>query len=585
MSSFVEIPNPSGFKIESLFRDNNFTVPLYQRNYAWGKDEVKDFWDDLQDIIEGKRNSHFFGQIVTFKNERGEQEIIDGQQRLTTSLIFMSAIRDIAIKLGQRVQGTPTDINADDEIGDTLRMIRTQVRKSIRGTKDDQPSLVVQQHVEDQYSDETLEDFFKKLTHSRISENDRKTSSEPKKNMFNAYDDITKWVNTSIKSEKELGAQIDHLQTIFDAFFDHFYIVMISAPSRQDAFTIFETLNSRGKDLKASDIIKNRVMSLMYEDLDNANQSWNKITSQLDNNSDRITRFIRTYWASRYRVVSESRLYREISDKVSTVVEAQKFLDDLSSLVELYTVLESPTSPKAHYNYFENERLTQQLDILNRLHVLLYYPIVLALEHRNFSESDKLTVVRKIISVFIRFRTIMNRGTNKLESGFSDVAHQIWSLNLSNVNAIIDYMDEHLLPSNNQTKASFEAMTKEGGQRGAKKWTLVYLLAELYDAVYDDFDDDTLYQRTFSDDNYRLVQIASNPELEDYVNYFGNWTILEKNLAKLDFKTMAQLITALSQSSLTANHELATQLQNVDWNIDTIEQRQGLFTSSVVTIW
>ncbi|MBU7527090.1 DUF262 domain-containing protein, partial [Lactiplantibacillus pentosus] len=163
MSSFVEIPNPSGFKIESLFRDNNFTVPLYQRNYAWGKDEVKDFWDDLQDIIEGKRNSHFFGQIVTFKNERGEQEIIDGQQRLTTSLIFMSAIRDIAIKLGQRVQGTPTDINADDEIGDTLRMIRTQVRKSIRGTKDDQPSLVVQQHVEDQYSDETLEDFFKKL--------------------------------------------------------------------------------------------------------------------------------------------------------------------------------------------------------------------------------------------------------------------------------------------------------------------------------------------------------------------------------------------------------------------------------------
>lgn len=44
MSSFVEIPNPSGFKIESLFRDNNFTVPLYQRNYAWGKDEVKDFW-------------------------------------------------------------------------------------------------------------------------------------------------------------------------------------------------------------------------------------------------------------------------------------------------------------------------------------------------------------------------------------------------------------------------------------------------------------------------------------------------------------------------------------------------------------
>lgn len=585
MSSFVEIPTPSGFKMESLFRDNNFIVPLYQRNYAWGTDEVKDFWEDLQDIINGKRNSHFFGQIVTFKNENGNQEIIDGQQRLTTSLIFMAAIRDIASELGKKVGNTLNNMNAEDEIGDTLRVIRTQIKKSIRGTKNDQPSLLVQQNVEDQDNIDSLDNFFKKLTHSKILKEDRITSSEPKKNMLSAYDDMTKWINTNLKELTTFDAQIDQLQTIFDSFFDHFYIVMISAPSRRDAFTIFETLNSRGKDLKASDIIKNHVMSLMYEDIDEANQLWNRITRPLDNNSDRITRFIRTYWAARYRIVPESRLYREISDKISKANVAKKFLKDLSNLVDLYTVLESPVTPKSHYEYFTNDLLTQQLDILNRLHVLLYYPIVLALKHHNFSESDILTVVRKIISIFIRFRTIMNHGTNKLESGFSDVAHRIWSLRIIDVDEIIKYMDDHLLPSDDQTKTSFEVMTKEGGQRGQKKWTLVYLLGELYGVVYNDFSDDMLYQRAFNNDDYRPIQISSDTILEDYVNYFGNWTILEKNLSKSHFTSKKDLISALLRSSLAANQELAGQLQNSDWNIEAIKRRQKLFTPNSTLIW
>ncbi|KAF1280710.1 DUF262 domain-containing protein [Lactiplantibacillus plantarum] len=586
MSSFVEIPSPSVFKIENLFRDNNFIVPLYQRNYAWGKDEVSDFWNDLQAIIDGKHNSHFFGQVVTFKNEQGKQEVIDGQQRLTTSLIFMAAIRDISIKLGDKIKSFPSDINMEDEIGDTLRIIRRQVSKSIRGTKGEQPSLVVQQNVGDQNSSETLDNFFKRLTNTRLAENDYKTISEPKKNMLNAYVDITRSINTNIEHGKELGTRIDQLQIIFDSFMEHFYIVMISAPSRQDAFTIFETLNSRGKDLKASDIIKNHVMSLMNkDDLRNANQIWNQITRPLDNNSDRITRFIRTYWASRYRVVSEARLYREISDKISTVTEARKFLTDLSSLVDIYTVLESPISPKAHYNYFENKRLDQQLDILNRMHILLYYPVVLALKYRRFSESDMLTVVRKIISIFVRFRIIMNQGTNKLESGFSDVAHQIWSLNLSNSNAIINYMDDHLLPSDDQTKASFEVMSKEGGKRGSKKWTLVYLLAELYEAIYDDFDNDTLYQQVFSDDKYSLIQISSDNEIKDYATYFGNWTMLEKELTKNSFSSMDKLISALTKSKLNSNHKLATQLQENGWNVEKIKQRQFSFVSTAVLIW
>ena len=94
-----------------------------------------------------------------------------------------------------------------------------------------------------------------------------------------------------------------------------------------------------------------------------------------------------------------------------------------------------------------------------------------------------------------------------------------------------------------------------------------------------------LYQRAFNNDDYRPIQISSDTILEDYVNYFGNWTILEKNLSKSHFTSKKDLISALLRSSLAANQELAGQLQNSDWNIEAIKRRQKLFTPNSTLIW
>ncbi|KRO29307.1 DUF262 domain-containing protein [Lactiplantibacillus fabifermentans] len=583
MNAFVEIPQPSRFRINELFHDNKFIVPLYQRNYAWETNEIEDFWSDLEDIVNGKRNNHFFGQIVTYRNNNNEQEIIDGQQRLTTSTIFMAVIRDIANEIYTDLSKNPANALDAEESGDELRDIRNQVKKSIRGEKGDASSLTVQQHVDD--DGESLQTFFFNLTHSNSNALTTKTNSEPKKNMQKAYRDMYSWILKSLKLEKTLSGRINKLKLTFESFFEDFYIVMISAPSRRDAFTIFETLNSRGKDLKASDIIKNHVMSLMSDDLEQANQTWTSITSKLDNDSNRITRFIRTYWASKKRIVSEAKLYREISSEVDNINSAKHFLTDLEKLVDLYTVLESPTQPKAHARYFNNETLTQQLDILNRMRVLLYYPIVLSLQYTQFSEDKILKIVRKVTSVFIRHRTIMNQGTNKLESGFSDVAQKIWTLQLRNVDDINNYINEHLIPSDDQIKTNFNALAKDGGQRGAKKWTLVYLLAELYDATFDDFGNNDLYLKAFNDDNYRLVQISTDQNLGDYQNYIGNWTILEKNLSEKEYASVSELTVALLKSDLNANHVLAKQLENGIWNSDAIKTRQNTLSNSLTVIW
>ncbi|KRK87484.1 hypothetical protein FD17_GL001237 [Lentilactobacillus sunkii DSM 19904] len=566
-----------------LFKDNNFTVPMYQRNYDWESDQIVDFWDDLVDLVEGNRNSHFFGQIVTFKNEDGRQEIIDGQQRLTTSPIFMAVIKDIATKMYQ--DNFAKDISLSDlDRGDKLRDIRNAVKKLIRGDHEgDQASLVVEQR---SANNGELEDYFYALTHKASEALNETSKVAPIKKMRSTYTTIHKWIENDLKLKKTLGERIDRLDNIFNSFYDKFYIVMISAPSRIDAFTIFETLNSRGKDLEVSDIIKNHLMSLLNSDMDSANTQWQRIASAFNGDSHKISRFIRTYWAASHKVIQESKLYRAISQQITNSNDATVFLKDLDALVEIYTVLDSPVSPKSHYEFFKNKFITQHLDILNRMHVMLYYPIVMAMYYRGYHEDDILKAVNKILSVFVRHRTINNEGTNVLESGFSEVAQHIWNVDLNGIDDIINELNDKLLKSDDSIKANFSALSKEGGLKGPKKWTLVYLLSEIYSYLYDDFADNNLYTKVFDQDNYKLVHISSDDSLGDYKDYIGNWTILEKRLATSAEEDSSKLVDALNQSELKANNELFKSVEFGGWDPDQIRERQTDFAQNVVNqIW
>jgi len=77
--------------------DKSFVIPVYQRNYDWSKAHCKQLLNDLIDVIENKRKSHFFGSIVYIYNDDNEENcqeymIIDGQQRITTLSLLMLAL-------------------------------------------------------------------------------------------------------------------------------------------------------------------------------------------------------------------------------------------------------------------------------------------------------------------------------------------------------------------------------------------------------------------------------------------------------------------------------------------------------------
>lgn len=84
--------------IKDLLTDKfaNFLIPDYQRPYAWEEDECQTLWDDIFSFAFPDNNKdsfkandeYFLGAIVTYKNDRGQSEVIDGQQRLTTILLL-----------------------------------------------------------------------------------------------------------------------------------------------------------------------------------------------------------------------------------------------------------------------------------------------------------------------------------------------------------------------------------------------------------------------------------------------------------------------------------------------------------------
>jgi uncharacterized protein with ParB-like and HNH nuclease domain len=106
--------------LDSLFKEKIFRIPDYQRGYAWQKSQLKDFWEDLINLSDGR--SHYTG-VLTLKQVSLEEvretdneywliedysykmyHIVDGQQRLTTFIVFLQALIDFVKHLDENAK-------------------------------------------------------------------------------------------------------------------------------------------------------------------------------------------------------------------------------------------------------------------------------------------------------------------------------------------------------------------------------------------------------------------------------------------------------------------------------------------------
>ena len=80
--------------IGHLISDRKIEVPTHQRSFAWGKDQVTDLFRDLADAIRSNAPEYFLGTIVLTPAPSGKVHVIDGQQRIATTLVFIAEVRN-----------------------------------------------------------------------------------------------------------------------------------------------------------------------------------------------------------------------------------------------------------------------------------------------------------------------------------------------------------------------------------------------------------------------------------------------------------------------------------------------------------
>lgn len=236
-----------------------FIIPVYQRNYDWKKENCKQLFDDLVNVIKEEKETHFFGSIVSYAHSRDEVVLIDGQQRITTVSLILIAI-----------------VNA--------------LKKGVMTTEDDTLSLRIEDYLVDKY-DKTerkvrLKPFrddcvaFDRLIYK--DESEYIPESKVTINYRYFYDRIVTYKELTVD---ELFRAVNSLEIID---------IELEPLHGDNPQLIFESINSTGLDLTESDKIRNYVLMNLkpiiqerYYDL-----YWNKIEK---NSREELDAFVRNY--------------------------------------------------------------------------------------------------------------------------------------------------------------------------------------------------------------------------------------------------------------------------------------------------
>ena len=217
-------------------RKADYIIPDYQRPYAWDEDSCQTLWDDIfsfaipdNDATKFDGNDEYFlGSIVTFENDKKQQEVIDGQQRLTTFMLLLRAFYDRFTKM------------QDQGSKDFSERIASCIWKTDEMGKPDKDHLKIDSVVA---TDKDKEEFLSILRTGIVTDNQ---TSRYANNFRFFLKKVDEFINSFPTFAKNLPARI----------LNNCILMPIEAESQDTALRIFSTLNDRGLPLSDSDIFK-----------------------------------------------------------------------------------------------------------------------------------------------------------------------------------------------------------------------------------------------------------------------------------------------------------------------------------------
>ncbi|GAA7967905.1 DUF262 and DUF1524 domain-containing protein [Helicobacter pylori] len=368
-------------------QNNQLVIPIYQRLYSWEKEQCKQLWDDIvktggSDQIEG----HFIGSILYvldgITHSNNILLIIDGQQRLTTITLLLTALRDHWSDKRKEIEDHYL-INSDKDGDKKFRLILSE------SDKDTLLSLI---------------------------DKDRRKPSEPSSKIMENFKLFEEWIRKNT----------NQLETIFKGLEKLMIVEIALEKGKDDPQLIFESMNSKGMELTQTDLIRNYiVMETEIEKQEGFyNKYWRSMEDELKQSKreDLFNKFVRHYLTIKTREIPNiNKVYVAFKDyRQKEGIGIEDLLKDLQKYCGYFC--------RIVFKKESDKDLNKALGFLVDLEMDVIYPLLLEL-YSDYSDGvlskDDFRRSIALIESYICRRAVCGLGTNSLNKVFPSFTKHI----------------------------------------------------------------------------------------------------------------------------------------------------------------
>lgn len=420
---------PNLWNLEELFK-LIYNVPVYQRPYSWDIEQIKVLLNDIYETYTGpdKEDGYYTGNLIIFdRNDKingliSKYDIIDGQQRITTFSLILLAIYCKA--------------KADDIEDRTVENVKDALWKVInRENKRECPVITLNSIEKKCFSDlfnKGYDDSNKILAYCETY----KTVSKFESRVINNFKYIYDYIKEKICDCNNPEALLNYADYILQ--YVQFIVIEANCQASK-VFSMFESINSKGKKLEEIDLIKTYIFSKLDE---GSHEKYLDIWGQLiiqtnDNLYDYLSNYIKAFlWFYRQNISVDNFKTIVVRDmfeyyKVNSEAEALKYLlDDLYDKVDVYNMLHSAEEAN---KLVKNNKFRFYYKIFTE--VAYKHPNALFLrmlvEYKNglLNKDDVVEIVKETIGFMFKFLTIKGRDSKDVITMFSTIMRDIYENN------------------------------------------------------------------------------------------------------------------------------------------------------------
>jgi uncharacterized protein with ParB-like and HNH nuclease domain len=456
-------------QVGQFLKETFYRIPRFQRPYSWDRSNVEEFWNDA--VVENDAH-YFIGNFVVY-DDKTALGVVDGQQRLTTITLLLCALRNAFqdegfSNLANGVHGLIERTDISDKLYYVLQTetsypyFQEHIQKF-----NGKPAVKIVAGPEEQLLKQAFEYFQKNVKDVVIGIKGLTSLSEAKK---------------KVRIQEELSKIRDKILSL--------KLIFTALENDDDAYIIFETLNTRGKDLTLSDLVKSHLARLLKPSnsgVDLAKDKWNAINNVFEvSQADlSVSTFIHHFWLSRFEYITEKNLFKALRKRIRKE-NAGSFLDDLVTESDIYRYIHEPS-----YKSWKKEELEirDALRAMNLFRIKQQLPLVLSIMRHYEDKALKTKHVRAMLCAIENFHFTFTAIASQRSSGgisfmYALAARELYQAkNLESKVKVLQTFQKKKLAAKQPQYAEFEPSfleLKYSSQMTKQKNLVKYILIKIY---------------------------------------------------------------------------------------------------------